>query len=96
MTCSLKRKPHPILPKFLRPIAGQLQHYGRVSYFNKRNVAEIDFILDDKTALEVKQKAIEPDRNKLEKLASNLNITEYFLVSNTPVSMDHVIYPWFF
>lgn len=77
-------------------VANQLQHYGRVSYFNKRNVAEIDFILDDKTAFEVKQKPIESDRNKLEKLASNLNIPEYYLVSNTPVSMDHVVYPWFF
>lgn len=77
-------------------VANQLQHYGKVSFFNKRNVAEIDFILDDKTAIEVKQKAIEPDRNKLEKLASDLNLAEYYMVSNTPVSMDHVVYPWFF
>jgi len=76
-------------------VANQLQHYGKVSYYNKRNTAEIDFILNDEIALEVKQKAIEPDLKKLEKLALSLNVPKYYLVSNTPVKMDHVAYPWF-
>ena len=76
-------------------VANQLQHYGRVSYFNKRNTAEIDFILNDEIALEVKQKAIEPDIQKLEKLANNLSIQKYYIVSNTPDNQDHVVFPWF-
>jgi len=76
-------------------VANQLQHYGRVSYFNKRNTAEIDFILNEEIALEVKQKAIEPDINKLEKLAHNLSVPKYHIVSNTPDNQDHVISPWF-
>jgi predicted AAA+ superfamily ATPase len=76
-------------------VANQLQHYGKVSYYNKRNTAEIDFILNDEIALEVKQKAIEPDIRKLEKLAHNLSIQKYYIVSNTPDLQDHVIFPWF-
>lgn len=50
-------------------IANQLQHYGQVSYYNKRNTAEIDFILNNEIAFEVKQKAVIQDLHKLEKLA---------------------------
>jgi len=76
--------------------ANQLQQYGNISYFNKRNTAEIDFILNNEIALEVKQKAIDPDLKKLEKIAGSLSIDKYYIVSNTPVKQDNVIYPWFF
>jgi predicted AAA+ superfamily ATPase len=76
-------------------VANQLQHYGKLSYYNKRNTAEIDFILNDEIALEVKQKAIEPDIRKLEKLANKLSIQNYYTVSNTPDIQKHVIHPWF-
>lgn len=77
-------------------VANQLQHYGNISYFNKRNTAEIDFILNKEIAFEVKQKAIEPDLHKLKKLAQNLNIQKHYIVSNTPSSLANVVYPWFF
>jgi len=77
-------------------VANQLKHYGKIRYFNKRNTAEIDFILNEEIALEVKQKAIEPDLRKLGKLAANLDIKNYYIVSNTHVKMDNVVYPWFF
>ncbi|MDZ7742773.1 MAG: ATP-binding protein [Bacteroidota bacterium] len=76
-------------------VANQLQHYGKLSYYNKRNTAEIDFILNDEIALEVKQKAIEPDIRKLAKLADKLSIQNYYIVSNTQDIQKHVIYPWF-
>jgi predicted AAA+ superfamily ATPase len=76
-------------------VANQLQHYGNLSFYNKRNTAEIDFILNDEIAIEVKQKAIEPDIRKLEKLADKLSIQNYYIVSNTPANEKHVIYPWF-
>ncbi|MDP2234873.1 MAG: ATP-binding protein [Bacteroidales bacterium] len=76
-------------------VANQLQHYGKLSYYNMRNTAEIDFILNDEIALEVKQKAIEPDIRKLEKLADKLSIQNYYIVSNTPDNQKHIIYPWF-
>jgi hypothetical protein len=76
-------------------VANQLQHYGKLSYYNKRNTAEIDFILNDEIALEVKQKAIEQDIRKLEKLADKLSIQSYYVVSNTPDIQERVIFPWF-
>jgi len=76
-------------------VANQLQHYGNVSYYNKRNTAEIDFILNKDIALEVKQKAIEKDLHKLKKLANSINIPHHYIVSNTVTRMKRVVYPWF-
>jgi len=76
-------------------VANQLQHYGKLSYYNKRNTAEIDFILNDKIALEVKNKAIEPDLRKLQKIAEILSIPNFYIISNTPDTQKHVIHPWF-
>lgn len=78
-------------------VANQLQHYGQVSYYNKRNTAEIDFILNNEIAFEVKQKAVIQDLHKLEKLAGNLRIPQLYIVSNTITSnLNRVVYPWFF
>lgn len=76
-------------------VASQLQNYGSLSFYNKRNVSEIDFILNNEFAFEVKQKATRPDINKLQKIAKNLNIHKYYMISNTPVELADVIYPWF-
>lgn len=76
-------------------VANQLQHYGEVSYYNKRNKSEVDFILNGNFALEVKQKAIEADILKLKKLSAELKIPEFRVISNTIVSSEHVIFPWF-
>lgn len=75
-------------------VANQLAFYGNLSFYNKRNTAEIDFILNNKIAFEIKQKATPPDLAKLQKLASNLNIKQYYTISNTPVEQEKVIYPW--
>ncbi len=76
-------------------VANQLQHYGEVSYYNKRNKSEVDFILNGNFALEVKQKAIEADILKLKKLSAELKIPEFRVISNTIVALEHIMYPWF-
>jgi len=76
-------------------VANQLQHYGELSFYNKRNTAEIDFILNKEIALEVKNKAIEPDINKLGKIANQINMDRFYIISNTVVLLENVIYPWF-
>lgn len=77
-------------------IANQLAWYGELSFYNKRNTAEIDFILNKEIAFEVKQKAIESDFKKLQKLAGNIGITRQFVISNTPVDLGNIVYPWIF
>ncbi|TVQ15599.1 MAG: ATP-binding protein [Bacteroidetes bacterium] len=76
-------------------VANQLQHYGDLAFYNKKNTAEIDFILNGELAIEVKHKAIEPDLRKLEKIAHARGIKKYFIASKTPVNLKHVIYPWY-
>ena len=49
-------------------VANQLAYYGELSFYNKRNSAEIDFILNKEIAFEVKQKAIESDYKRLQNL----------------------------
>lgn len=76
-------------------VANQLANHGSLAFYNKRNTAEIDFILNNEIAIEVKQKAIAADLNKLRNLSNRLNIHQYFMVSNTIVDLPHVVYPWF-
>ena len=76
-------------------VANQLQYYGETSYYNKRNTAEIDFILNGEIALEVKQKAIEPDIRKLERIAGSIGLRRYYIVSKTHVKEKQVVYPWY-
>ncbi len=76
-------------------VANQLQQYGKLSFFNKRNTAEIDFILDKEIAIEVKHRAIEPDMSRLKKITGSLGLPQYYILSKTPTDMDRVVYPWF-
>lgn len=76
-------------------VANQLINHGKLAFYNKRNTAEIDFILNDNIAIEVKQKAIKPDLIKLKKIAQSLNLSQYYVLSYTQVALEHVIYPWF-
>lgn len=80
---------------FETAVANQLQNHGRLSYYNKRNTAEIDFILNGEVAFEVKQKAIDPDLRKLQKLSQSLNISAHYIISRSYVKLNNVVYPWF-
>ena len=53
-----------------------LRKYGDIRYYQKRTGAEIDFILDGKIALEIKNKGNSRDYLKLKKLAERLGIKE--------------------
>ena len=76
-------------------VANQLSHYGELSFYNKRNKSEIDFILNKETAFEVKQKALEPDYRKLQNLAGELGITRQYVISNSFSDIVNTVYPWF-
>lgn len=80
---------------FETAVANQLAYYGELSFYNKRNKSEIDFILNKEIAFEVKQKALEPDYKKLQNLAGELGITMQYVISNTLSDVGNVVYPWF-
>ena len=54
---------------------------GNVSFYRKKSGAEIDFILDKKTAFEVKIRGSKYDLSKLKGLSQTLNLQEYFLIT---------------
>jgi len=80
---------------FETAVANQLAYYGELSFYNKRNKSEIDFILNKEIAFEVKQKALEHDYKRLQNLAGELGITRQYVISNTLSDVENTVYPWF-
>ncbi len=80
---------------FENAIANQLKNYGELSYYNKRNTAEIDFILDKKSAFEVKLKSSENDLTRLRKIATSIDIDEYHLISKKYSTTSKTVFPQF-
>jgi len=77
---------------FENSVFNLLKHYDTLKYYQKRSGAEIDFILfDQNIAFEVKNTATERDLKKLERLASALNISDFFLISRNYCELPHTI-----
>ncbi len=72
-------------------VINQLSHYGRLSFFYKRNSAEIDAILNDKYAFEIKLAGADQDYKKLKKLAEKLKIPKAFIISKQKVEKPNFI-----
>lgn len=76
-------------------VANQLANYGELSFYNKRNKSEIDFILNKEIAFEVKQKGLEADYKRLQNLAGEIGIERKYLISNSMSVVENAVYPWF-
>lgn len=69
-----------------------IKKYGKISYYQKRSGAEIDFILPDKKiALEVKTKGNETYIRKLSKLAKSIGMNEYYIISQAFINEKGII-----
>jgi len=66
---------------FENAVINQLAQYGKVSFYNKRNTAEIDAVLDKNTAFEIKLTGTQQDLSKLLALSSELSMSQAFVVS---------------
>ncbi|MCX6160182.1 MAG: ATP-binding protein, partial [Ignavibacteriae bacterium] len=66
---------------FENAIANQLLKYGELKYYNVRNTSEIDFILNNETAFEVKHKGSERDVFALKKICDKIGLKKHFVVS---------------
>lgn len=80
---------------FENSVANQLSLYGDLSFYNKRNTAEIDFILNKVIAFEVKSKAGEKDLSRLENICSRIGINKSYLISLNYAKTERTIYPMF-
>ncbi len=80
---------------FENAVANQLSNYGELSFYNKRNTAEIDFVLNKEIAIEVKLKSSPADLKKLEKNATGIGLKQYWLVSKNYSETEQTIFPMF-
>ncbi|MES2971663.1 MAG: ATP-binding protein [Patescibacteria group bacterium] len=75
---------------FENAVCNQLSHYGGLSFYNRRNTAEIDFILNKEIAFEVKLTADSRDVQKVQKLATNLGIPKCYVLSKYYSDKDDI------
>lgn len=66
---------------FENAVINQLFGLGKVSFYNKRNTAEIDAVVDKNIAFEVKLTGTQQDFAKLSVLSSDLGISDAFVIS---------------
>lgn len=78
---------------FENAVVNQLLSYGPVSFFNKRNQAEIDAIWDKKIAFEIKLKGTDNDAKKLKALSAGLGIKTCKVLSKSFVEKEGFVSP---
>lgn len=78
---------------FENTVANQLLQYGPLSFYNKQNTAEIDFILDQQIAVEVKKTGTTSDLAKLQHNAKRLGLSASYLVSGKHLDIEGYISP---
>jgi len=79
---------------FENKVFNQLQHHNLpIQYYQKKTGQEIDFILDQKTAYEVKETPIASDYNTLERRAKALGIKKHKLIGRH-LSPSYSAYIW--
>jgi len=67
--------------QFENTIFNQLKKTGKCKYYSRKNGKEIDFIIDEKIAFEVKETASSQDEKTLLKMSKSLNISHNMIVS---------------
>lgn len=70
--------------KFENAVFNQLRHHGEIRYWSLKNGREIDFILDEKTALETKETPTDSDKKNLAKLAILAGLKKNRLIGRHP------------
>ncbi len=70
--------------KFENAVFNQLHHYGSLSYYALKTGNEIDFVLDKKTAFEVKETAAETDLKNTRMLAQNIDVEACYVIGRHP------------
>lgn len=79
---------------FENMIANQLLGIGEINYYEKSSGTEIDFILDKKTALEVKETPSESDFKTLERRAKPLALENNLLIGRNLAHSKYSNFIW--
>ena len=75
-------------------VANQLSLRGALKYYARRSGQEIDFILDDKIAFEVKETPSPADLRTLQKRAEQIGIAESYLVGYQLLNKEFTGFVW--
>ena len=76
-------------------VVNQLSGKGELAFYNQRNTAEIDLMVDKKIALEIKLKGSPRDLEKTAKLAKKLKLKETLVVSLSLSNLNKIISPYY-
>jgi predicted AAA+ superfamily ATPase len=76
-------------------VYNQLSEYGNLSFYNKRNVSEIDFIIDNQYAFEVKTNPVPNDYKKLQNQAEVIGINSFSIISRKYNEFQNTVFPQF-
>ena len=79
---------------FENAIATQLKPLGELQYYQKKTGQEIDFIFKGATAIEVKETAIEQDRQVLLQRATAINIKKNMVVGRNVAANGFDNFVW--
>ena len=80
---------------FENAVANQLKFYGNLSFYNQRKTAEIDFILNNETAFDVKLTATEKNLLRTKQLSEKIGINQSFIISSNYCNVENTIFPMF-
>ena len=70
--------------QFENAVYNQLKFHGKLQYYALKTGKEIDFILNGKSAIEVKETATARDMIQIKNLSKNINISSNFIASRYP------------
>jgi predicted AAA+ superfamily ATPase len=78
--------------QFENAVYNQLRHYGELRYYALKTGQEIDFVLDEKMALEVKETPTQMDAQVLHSLSKTIGLKKHILIGRFPSPRfnDHV------
>ncbi len=68
-------------------VFNNLKKYGSLNYYERYRGLEIDFVLNKRTALEVKNRPDSHDWKKLKRIAESLKIKKFYLIEKEFTSM---------
>jgi predicted AAA+ superfamily ATPase len=77
---------------FENSIFQSLRTKGEIAYYERKNGAEIDFLLDRAHAFEAKMTPQQRDVNELRRVAGELGIRSYQVISKTFTGLENTLY----
>jgi predicted AAA+ superfamily ATPase len=77
---------------FENSILQNLGPKGEITYYKKKNGAEIDFLLDKTHAFEAKMTPQQRDVNQLRRVAEELGMTSFSIVSRNFTDLENTLY----